>query len=146
MLVEIVHWWPALICVGGLQDFKPILRDFKALNKPHFFQFDFFLDNSVFIFEASDKLGIHEEFKKWVRLPFSNASSIFNFDCSPREKYQMEKGLRQRCPPLPPLTFSIYQCNAPKTLYVNHKDGSHMIRVHKTWSGTPLIPLHLNLR
>ena len=52
------------------------------------------------------KMGISEVFTKWVKLLFTGATATVNFNGIPGEKFEVERGVRQRCS-LAPYLFLI---------------------------------------
>jgi hypothetical protein len=52
------------------------------------------------------KMGVSEEFIRWVKLLFGNASATVNLNGCPSGSFKVERGVRQGCP-LAPYFFLI---------------------------------------
>ena len=51
-----------------------------------------------FIFHAMGKMGISEQYIRWVQLFFRNATAMVNLNGNPGETFNIERGVRQGCP------------------------------------------------
>ena len=68
-----------------------------------------------FSFQAIQRMDISEEFTRWVKLLFGNASTAININSSHAYSFKVEKGFRQGCP-LCTLHF-FYRRRGPYTQY-----------------------------
>jgi hypothetical protein len=59
-----------------------------------------------FFFFTMSKMGVSEEFIRWVKLLFGNASTKINLNGCPSGSFKVERGVRQGCP-LAPYIFLI---------------------------------------
>ena len=59
-----------------------------------------------FLFKAMKAMGICEEFIRWVKLLFTNASAAVNLNGTPVSNFKIKRGVRQGCP-LAPYLFLI---------------------------------------
>ena len=59
-----------------------------------------------FLFHAMHKMRINKQYIGWMRLLFGNATAAVNINGSPGSNFQVERGVRQRCP-LAPYLFLI---------------------------------------
>jgi hypothetical protein len=46
-------------------------------------------------------MGISEDFIRWVKFIFGNASTTVNLNGAPSGSFKVERGIRQGCPPRP---------------------------------------------
>ena len=51
-----------------------------------------------FLFKPMKAMGICEEFIRWVKIFFTNASAAVNFNCTPGNNFKIERGVKQWCP------------------------------------------------
>ena len=54
--------------------------------------------NHTFLFKTMEAFGIGQNFINWVKMIYSNATTILNINGYFSEKISLERGVRQGCP------------------------------------------------